>query len=146
MRRGLRFLVDPEIGPEDRARVRAYFQNRCAYCDVEIAPTDGDMDHLVAAANGGSNAISNRVLSCKTCNAHGKREQDWLAYLKAISINPRNFEMRRGRIERWIELNGGRTTLDYHVLEVLKREADRTTAEYDVACQRIREQQKAHSP
>lgn len=63
MRRGLRFLVDPEPEKSDKNRFREYFKDCCAYCGRHLEHGGGDIDHLVSAALGGANAMTNRVLS-----------------------------------------------------------------------------------
>jgi len=139
MRRGLRFLVDPDPEPADRQRVWANFQSRCAYCDRPLRDAEGDMDHLVSAAERGGNSLANRVLSCKPCNAQEKRDQEWRAFLSSKCGDLSTLAERRTRIEEWIELNGGHPVLDGATLEVLSVEAKRVTDEYDLACRRIRD-------
>jgi hypothetical protein len=36
MRRGLRLLVDPNLEHDERLRITAFFENRCAYCGTRI--------------------------------------------------------------------------------------------------------------
>lgn len=144
MRRGLRFLVDPEPEKEDKKRVQDFFKNECAYCGRHLEDGDGDIDHLVSAALGGANALANRVLSCKRCNAEEKRDRDWIEFLKEKCNSPSIFEERESRIQQWIKLNGSRPELDPKILILLKQESARTTKEYDAACARIKKQQEAN--
>ena len=139
MRRGLRFLVDPDPEPGDRMQVWSHFQSRCAYCDRPLAPGEGDLDHLLSAAQRGGNALANRVLSCKPCNAEEKRDQEWTSFLMSKCNDPDILASRRDRIEQWIQLNGGHPVLDEDTLEILSAEQKRVTDEYDAACRRIRE-------
>lgn len=138
MRRGLRFLVDPEPEPHEKQAVWTYFQSRCAYCDNPVAAGDGDMDHLVSAAIGGANALANRVLSCKQCNAVEKRDKDWVTFLEEKSPTAEAFASRRQRIDQWVASHGSHVAISPELLAVLKQEADRTTKDYDAACSRIR--------
>ena len=41
---------------------------RCHYCDVVMTYKDSQIDHIVAKARGGTDAPSNLVLACVTCN------------------------------------------------------------------------------
>jgi hypothetical protein len=143
MRRGLRFLIDPDPEPADRRRVWAHFQSRCAYCDRSLADSEGDLDHLVSAAQRGGNSLANRVLSCKPCNAEEKRDQEWSKFLTSKCKDQYTLTARRARIQQWIELNGGHPVVDEDTLELLNAEAKRVTDEYDAACRRIREHLRA---
>jgi ribosomal protein L24E len=144
MRRGLRFLVDPEPEKEDKKRVRNFFKDSCAYCGRHLEHGDGDIDHLVSAARGGANALANRVLSSKACNAEEKRDRDWIEFLKEKCDSHTTFRGRESRILQWIELNGGHPEVDAEILALLDQESDRTTKEYDAACMRIRKQKQAN--
>lgn len=138
MRRGLRFLVDPEPEKEDKRRVWDFFNGSCAYCCKQLTDGEGDIDHLVSAALGGANALANRVLSCKSCNAEEKRERNWCEFLKEKCTSPDILQEREFRIRKWIELNGGCLQLSSELRAILDEESNRTTKEYDVACARIR--------
>ena len=41
---------------------------RCHYCDVVMTYRDAQIDHIVPKARGGTDAPSNLVLACATCN------------------------------------------------------------------------------
>lgn len=138
MRRGLRQLLDPELEPVDRLRAYEFFNYRCAYCDIELELGKGDLDHLISAAKGGSNHISNRVLSCKPCNAEEKREMVWRDFLKKKCLNEHVLAERQRRIEEWVSQCGGIRTLPEESLRLLENESKRVTDEYDVACRNIR--------
>lgn len=144
MRRGLRFLVDPEPEKEDKKRVRDFFKDSCAYCGKRLKSGDGDIDHLISAALGGANALANRILSCKPCNAEEKRDRDWIEFLKEKCDSHTAFQERESRIRQWIEMNGGHPKLDPDISALLDIESERTTKEYDVACMRIRKQKQAN--
>jgi len=138
MRRGLRFLIDPEPDSESKKLVRDYFGNRCAYCDRPTPPGEGDIDHLISAALGGANGLANRVLSCKPCNAQEKRHLDWKEFLKRKCAEQKVFEQRTLKIDSWVQRNGGHPVLDKELLALLESEAKRTTTEYDIACKAIK--------
>jgi 5-methylcytosine-specific restriction endonuclease McrA len=60
------------FGWEIRAYLLEKFQRRCVYC--RCADTAFEIDHVVPRSRGGSDAVSNLVLSCHTCNtAKGNR-------------------------------------------------------------------------
>ena len=138
MRRGLRFIVDPEPRREAKKIIRDHFLNQCAYCGCPLEQTEGDIDHLVSAALGGANGLANRVLSCKPCNAIEKRDRDWVVFLQEKSSSQETFQFRKKTIDSWIEMNGGHSILDPVILAALQEEANNVTRCYDVACKRIR--------
>ena len=138
MRRGLRFIVDPEPTKDDKRLVRNHFVNHCAYCGTPIDSNGGDIDHLVSAALGGANGLANRVLSCKLCNAVEKRDRDWLEFLREKAQTPEIFDHRKRTIERWVEINGGHLRLDPTLSATLQNEERATTDYYDRACKRIK--------
>src|SRR2546429_801094 len=138
MRRGLRLLLDPDPEPADRLRVYEFFGYRCAYCGIDLEHGEGDLDHLISAAMGGSNHISNRVLSCKPCNAKEKREMVWIDFLKKKCPDEQVLAERQSKIEEWISQCGGIRTLPEETLHLLENECRRVTAEYDIACRNIR--------
>jgi len=140
MRRGLRLLVDPEPEKEDKQIVWDFFGGRCAYCGKQLTNGEGDIDHLISAALGGTNALANRVLSCKSCNAEGKRDRDWIEFLKEKCAFPNILQERELRIRKWIEQNGGYQELSSEIQVLLDEESTRVTKEYDIACARIRKE------
>jgi len=63
---------------------------------------EGHIDHLVSASQGGANNISNRVLSCATCNEKEKLDKDWKQFLaRKVGDEVTRIE-RNNRIERWV--------------------------------------------
>jgi hypothetical protein len=136
MRRGLQYLVDPEPNRGDKEKIRAFFQDQCAYCGESIPRGSGDIDHLIPVATGGANALANRVLSCKSCNSKEKRGGFWREFLAVKSLP--NYQQRSSHIETWVKMNGGQTELDPKVRELLDKESEKVTREYRLACFRIR--------
>lgn len=68
-------LMNPDIGSEEyqkgtlfgteiRAYLRQKWEDKCAYCGKK----GEEVEHLVPRSRGGSNRISNLVLSCRKCN------------------------------------------------------------------------------
>lgn len=138
MRRGLRQLLDPELKPAERLRAYEFFDCRCAYCGLELELGKGDLDHLISAARGGSNRLSNRVLSCKPCNAEEKRDMAWKDFLRRKCLNDAVLKERQRKIEEWISQCGGIHILPGETLRLLESECKRVTDEYDAACRNIR--------
>lgn len=62
-----------KIKPEQiKARILA-FQNRCAYCAIELAKVT--IDHVIPLAKGGCHSIDNLVPACRSCNS-SKSDRD----------------------------------------------------------------------
>jgi len=141
MRRGLRLLVDPDPGPEERKRVYGFFGYECAFCGIKLENGAGDLDHLVSASRGGTNYISNRVLSCKRCNADEKRDADWVGFLAKKAPEGVTFNRRKERIEDWILAAGGIRTLNPEIVRLLEDEGSKATEAYDAACNKVRKAQ-----
>jgi hypothetical protein len=138
IRRSLRLIVDPEPEPHDRTRCIGFFQHTCAYCGEPIAQGRGDLDHLVSAARGGRNHISNRVFSCKLCNAELKRDKDWQDFLKERHGLGSEYSARRQEILVWVQNAGAAPPLSTDMLMLLEQAAESATAAYDEACRRVR--------
>lgn len=139
MRRGLRLLVDPEPERAERERCTAFFDHRCAYCGTLVLDGQGDLDHLLSAARGGRNHISNRVFSCKRCNAKEKRDKAWKEFLVEKTGTGSAMEARLHKIDEWINLAGAVPPLTEAALHIIKEESERVTAVYDQACKRVRD-------
>jgi len=141
IRRGLRWLVDPELRKPDKQRIKEYFKNRCAFCNISIEVGNGDIDHLISAAKGGSNGLANRVLSCKPCNV-AKTDQEWTEFLKVKARSPKLFSNREKKIKNWIEQNGGHPTLAPVLASLIDIESCRVIKAYEGACEKIRKAKK----
>lgn len=70
------------FGTEVRAYLRQKWEGKCAYCGEK----GGEVEHLVPRSRGGSNRVSNLVLSCRRCNeAKGNRTlEEFLALKPAV--------------------------------------------------------------
>ena len=138
MRRCLRLQLAPEPTRMERLRAFEHFAHRCAYCGDDLRG-GGDLDHLVSAAIGGSNHISNRVPSCRNCNQKEKLGNPWLEFLRRKCCGDESlFLDRRRMIEQWRGQCGPVAVIPDEALRVLAEEARRVTSEFDLACSRIR--------
>lgn len=135
IRRGLRLLVDPELKPDECARVKAFFKYCCAYCGTAVESGKGDLDHLLSASRGGPNHISNRVFSCHDCNQKEKRDKDWREFLLEKGAD---FEEKEHRILEWLSSVEIVAPISDIILQTIEEESQRVTAAYDSACQKIR--------
>lgn len=128
IRRSLRSIIDPELTKTEKKDIWDHFQNKCAYCNREMKRTerDGHIDHLVATKNSGTNHISNRVLSCPSCNGDDKRDEDWKLFLNRTVLDDKTKEERFQQINTWIEKHQHKqktideNTLEIHLAEVFK--------------------------
>jgi len=69
---GLEYQRGELTGWEIRAYVLEKFHHHCAYCHCGDVPFE--LDHQIPRSRGGSNRVSNLVLSCQSCNlAKGNR-------------------------------------------------------------------------
>lgn len=141
MRRGLRFLVDPEPDPEEKRKCIEFFGHGCAYCGTALEKGRGDFDHLVSAALGGRNHISNRVFTCKPCNAEQKRDKQWEEFLRERHGSGPAFETTRRKILGWVAVAGAMPPIPETLIHLLNEEGAKITAAYDEACQRVRRAQ-----
>ena len=120
--RCLRNIIDPVPTPKERKEVWEHFQNRCAYCGEPMDPAAriGHLDHVVPASQGGSNHVSNFVLSCPACNGDDKRELDWDKFLRSVAGDA--YGERRAKIHAWLHHDpSARTMLTETELAVLER-------------------------
>jgi 5-methylcytosine-specific restriction endonuclease McrA len=143
MRRGLRLLVDPEPEAAEKQKCIAFFEHCCAYCSIKMEKGQGDLDHLLSASLGGRNHISNRVFSCKPCNAKEKRDKPWEEFLVEKHGKGAVAARHRKKILAWVNQAGHVPPLPDDVLHVLKEESRKVTAQYMQACTRVRGVQQA---
>lgn len=107
IKRGLTELVDPSPDKNETSLIWAHFESSCAFCGKTLRRDDrqGRIDHSLAASQGGSNSIGNRVLACGPCNDDEKLDQHWEAFLRLKAQSDDIFEARRNRIIEWQERN-----------------------------------------
>ena len=105
IRRSFRELVDPTPAADQLEVLWLHFASRCAYCGREPRPgqKEAHIDHLISAARGGPNHLSNRVLSCAQCNEIEKRDLEWQKFLRGKCNDAIVFDERRRRIVQWCE-------------------------------------------
>jgi 5-methylcytosine-specific restriction endonuclease McrA len=63
---GVEYQRGELFGWEIRSYLLEKFGRRCAYCHISDVPFE--LDHLLPRSRGGSNRVSNLVLSCHSCN------------------------------------------------------------------------------
>lgn len=63
-------MAEGFISEEDFQELLARYP-QCAYCGAEFDPSkkEPQLDHVVPISKGGSHALSNAVLACRSCNA-----------------------------------------------------------------------------
>ena len=88
IRRSLREVVDPSPSKKDERKIWEFSNFECAYCGKKLRKEhkEGHIDHLVTSSLGGSNYISNRVLSCASCDEKEKLDMSGEKFL--IQKNP----------------------------------------------------------
>jgi hypothetical protein len=116
-----------------------FFGSACAYCGgpLKRGQREGHVDHLVPTTDGGVNHISNRVLSCATCNGDEKLDRPWLEFLGEKVKDRSLVNKRRKRIEAWMrrEWPKGPSMFDS---ELLNGETKRAVVAFDKALDRMR--------
>ncbi len=146
IRRAFTELVDPGPSTVDRLRLWEHFRHACAYCGqlVRYGAKEGHLDHLVAAAQDGPNALGNRVLTCAPCNEQEKLDHPWEAFLKKKAPSPEEFAVRRQRILDWQKANplpGG--AMSRQLKELARAKADEVVAAFEQAVADVRQQKMA---
>lgn len=60
------------VAAELRARVREFFENRCAYCQTaeSLTVTVFEIEHIVPRSKGGATMFENLCLACPSCNRY----------------------------------------------------------------------------
>lgn len=107
IKQGLTELVDPSPDKKEISLIWAHFDSSRAFCGKHLRrdAREGRIDHSLAASQGGSNSIGNRVLACGPCNDDEKLDQHWEAFLRVKAESDEIFEARRRRITEWQERN-----------------------------------------
>src|SRR2546425_2956500 len=107
IRRSFRELIEPSSDKKDVEKVWKFFDSSRAYCGcfLDRRTKKGRIDHLVPASQGGTNHISNYVLSCADCNDKEKRDLPWEAFLKRKVSDAKTLLKRRDKILLWQKQN-----------------------------------------
>ena len=139
IKRALKALVDPVPKANDKTKVWDYFENKCAFCGVELTRKSrkGHIDHLIPESLGGRNTLVNRVLSCNTCNGDEKLDQDWKLFIRSKCLDYSQYLERKKHIETWVEINGGEPVLSQSVLAKLEEEFSVVNDVFTKACSRV---------
>jgi len=140
IRRSLREIVDPSPTKEEEERIWKFFDYECAYCGKPLhkSQKEAHIDHLLPASLNGSNHISNRVLSCATCNEAEKLDGAWQEFIVRKNREAGVVQKRIARIREWQKLNEGHT-LDKKKLHEIERLGDLVATYYDM---KVREARK----
>ena len=139
IRRALMAILDPYPSTSEVNDLWAYFGSACAYCGRAIvkASRTGHMDHVLSAAQGGTNSVHNHVLACAICNGDEKREESWEVFLAAKVQDPVQASERSARIKSWLARHDGDT-----LSPELQAEAEAIVAEavgsFDEAVKKLR--------
>lgn len=121
----LKALIDPKPKNNDKNQIWAFFKNKCAYCGLLLTQESrkGHIDHLHSEMEGGSNRLSNLVLTCATCNGDEKRELNWKEFLfEKCGEDNKLYQERSTKIYNWIKINGGNPILSEKEKDILETE------------------------
>jgi len=137
--RSLREIVDPSPTKKAKERIWKFFDYQCAYCGKLLRKTqkEGHIDHLSPTSLGGSNHISNLVLSCATCNEAEKLDGAWQEFILRKNQDPEVVRTRIAKIREWQRLNGG-PVLDKNKLCEIDRLSELAAAYYDMKVKEAR--------
>lgn len=143
IRRSLREIVDPGPTKEDEERIWEFFNSECAYCGKPLSKLQkqGHIDHLVPSSLGGPNHISNRVLSCATCNEAEKLDRAWQEFMVQKNRDPAILRARIAKIHEWQKLNG-KPTLNQEKLREIESLSESAVAFYDAKVKAARKLNK----
>ena len=143
IRRSLREIVDPSPTKEDGKRIWEFFDSKCAYCGKPIRKLkkEGHIDHLIPASLGGPNHISNRVLSCATCNEAEKMDQAWQEFVVQKNQDPVILRARITKIQEWQKLNG-KPTLNQEKLREIESLSESAVVFYETKVKAARKLNK----
>jgi len=139
IKRSLRSIVDRELSATEKSAIWNHFSSQCAYCGKKLSRDgrEGHIDHLIPTTSGGTNHISNRVLSCPPCNGDEKREEDWITFLNRKITDSATREERMRRIEAWVEAHSHlKKPIDE---ELLQRHIEGVCQAFDAAVTALKE-------
>jgi len=143
IRRSLREIVDPSPTKEDEERIWKFFNSECAYCGKPLnkLQKQGHIDHLVPSSLDGPNHISNRVLSCATCNEAEKLNGAWQEFMVQKNRDPAVLCAHMAKIHEWQKLNG-KPTLNQEKLHEIESLSESAVAFYDAKVKAARKLNK----
>lgn len=134
-------IIDPRPSAAQKRKIRAYFENKCAYCGCNIPPEGrtGHIDHLIPRQQGGTNHLSNLVLACNICNGDEKLDQNWRAFIHQKVGDPTERQERVARIERWITDQGGPVTTAAEAFADVQKARSTVVTAFDEATRTLKE-------
>ncbi|HXN06419.1 MAG TPA: HNH endonuclease [Nitrospiria bacterium] len=132
IRRSLREVVDPSPTKKEEQKIWDFFISECAYCGKHLKKNykEGHIDHLTPASLGGSNDISNRVLSCPSCNEKEKLKMPWKKFLIQKNPDEKVESLRREKIIKWQRMNQ-RPALHKNTLDKIESLSNEVAEFYD---------------
>ncbi|NUN63314.1 HNH endonuclease [Pseudanabaena biceps] len=76
---------------EDILEIRKILEDRCAYCDAQLADR-WHIDHMTPVVQGGRTEVSNLTLCCEKCNfeKHAKNVEQFLYWRIQRGLKNRN--------------------------------------------------------
>ena len=143
IRRSLREIVDPSPTKEDEERIWKFFNSECAYCGKPLSKLQkqGHIDHLFPSSLGGPNHISNRVLSCATCNEAEKLDRAWQEFMVQKNREPAVLRARIAKIHEWQKLHG-KPKLNQEKLRKIESLSESVVTLYDAKVKAVRKLSK----
>lgn len=137
IRRSLREIVDSSPTKKEERMIWDFFDSECAYCGKKLrkAHKEGHIDHLVS---GGSNDISNRVLSCAACNEKEKLDMPWEKFLSQKNPDKIIAHKRRDKILQWQSIHK-RKIIKRQILDKIESLSNEVVAFYDKRVKSARE-------
>jgi CRISPR/Cas system Type II protein with McrA/HNH and RuvC-like nuclease domain len=141
--RSLREIVDPSPTKKDEERIWKFFNSECAYCGKQLSKLQkqGHIDHLLPSSLDGPHHISNRVLSCATCNEAEKLDGAWQEFMVQKNRDPAVLRARIAKIHEWQKLNG-KPTLNQKILREIELLSESAVAFYDAKVKAARKLNK----
>ena len=134
-------IIDPALKPPEERRIRAFFENRCAYCSRKIPAggRTGHIDHLIPRQQGGTNHPSNLVLACNICNGDEKLDQGWRDFINYKVLDPTQRQERIGRIEAWISQKGGPISIPEQAQSIIREAHSRVVQVLDLEIDKLKQ-------
>ncbi len=129
--RSFREIVDPSPSKQEEREIWEFFDSKCAYCGKPISEKkQGHIDHLMPSSLDGQNNISNRVLSCATCNESEKRDMIWVEFL--LKKNSTEYQFRSEKIHEWQKIHNERL-ISKELTQQIEQLSKRVILSYDIA-------------
>jgi CRISPR/Cas system Type II protein with McrA/HNH and RuvC-like nuclease domain len=139
IRRSLLEIADPSPKKRDVIKIWEFLGSTYAYCDKALNRTakQGHIDHLVPCSRGGSNHVSNRVLSCAKCNETEKLDAAWQEFILKKNPNLDVARLRVNKILEWCKING-EPVIDKAKLQKIEKLSGSVETYYSLKVQQVR--------